>query len=205
MARTFKQQGQGFGSSTVNITATIDGIQVYNGPINTIDQDPSDTYTGTMVDLFTWEIADRTFTGTQSMQITVTGGSALMLGDSLANYTNLMSVESSTQEFGGFYYEFIDGVNFGDPLSAVTIDGVAHTRQTDLPGQWYWVISSGTTFSCTVNINTGGGDVIPLWDNTQTYAEQKAVQQDGAVYVSIQAVPAGTPVTDTAYWQPNLA
>lgn len=205
MARTFKQQGQGFGSSTVSITATIDGIQVFSGPVNTVDQDPSDTYTGSMVDLFTWEIADQTFVGTQSMQITVTGGSALMLGDSLANYVDPLSVEESTQVFGGFYYEWIDDVNFGDPLSLITIDGVAHTRQTDLPGQWYWLIPSGGTFACTVNINTGGGDVIPVWSNTQTYIEQKAVQQDREVYVSIQAVPAGTPVTDAAYWQPNLA
>ena len=56
--RTFKQRGQAYGSSPVTISAKIDGVEVFNGSVSTLDEpvqttgfNPDEPY-GT--DLFTW-------------------------------------------------------------------------------------------------------------------------------------------------------
>ena len=73
--RTFIQRGQAYGIEPVTITAQIDGVQVFSGPVNTIDEPvpalPSlDTQIG--VDIFSWA-EDVLFSGTKTMEITVTG------------------------------------------------------------------------------------------------------------------------------------
>jgi hypothetical protein len=203
MARTFKQQGQGFGANPVSIVAVVNGVEVFNGPINTVDQDPSDTYTGPMVDLFTWELPVD-FVGSVPMQITVTGGSALVLGQTLANYMDPLTEAGALAVFNNPYYEVIDGEPTSDPLSNITINGVAQTPGHDLPGQWFWDIPTDSVFACTVNVNANGGNVVPEWSPTESYGNQVPVQSGGKIYTSVQAVPAGTPVTNTDYWMGNL-
>lgn len=167
--RTFIQQGRGYGEDPVNITAKINGVVVYQGAVDTIDQPlpPLPTpFEGAEVTLFSWE-EDIEFEGTVSLEITVDSGS-LLLTDSLANYSMIavtipyVEVRSSgPDEYELFYYETIDGVVYSDPFSDPKIDGdeVVRIRDQDpenlLTGQWYYVLPGDSVFTATVNIQKG--------------------------------------------------
>jgi len=152
--RTFKQYGQAYGSVPASITATIDGTVVFSGPIPTIDTPiPFDPLI--FIDrptLFTWTNTVE-FSGTQSYSITVTG-SPLLLVHTLADHCRA----DDALEFNSFYSRVSEGIVITDPFTNVTIDGVLQQRgpnNSDLPGQWYWLIPADSTFTATLNINAG--------------------------------------------------
>jgi len=172
--RTFIQQGQGYGSSPVSIVASLDGNQIFSGPITTVDQPvpnlPFDSFTG--ANLFTWT-NEIEFQGTQSYVITVTGGT-MILGLTVANYTG--TGEAPTPEFDvgepgtaeNFGYFYASGglgpdpqdvpPQIWDPLSDITINGVSKTqfRTSDNDvGQFFWTLPAGSTFAATLNVNAG--------------------------------------------------
>lgn len=163
--RTFKQKGQAYGSSTASIVATVDGVVVYSGTVNTLDQSmPSfpDLENSYGVDLFTWQ-EDVTFSGTQTLSISVTG-SDLLLTDSVANYITIEDpanpgnyISGGADLYGQFFNETVDGVVYSDPFTNEEIDGVAQSGPPDasLPGQWYWKIPAGSTFTATINVQAG--------------------------------------------------
>jgi hypothetical protein len=154
--RNFIQCGQAYGSTPASITVTIDGTVVFSGPISTLD-----TPVPTLPDLsikalptiFTWTNTVA-FSGTQSYSIAVTG-SPLLLGATLADHC----VANNVAEFGSFYtYEIVGAGVVADPLANVAIDDVARTRgpdNTELSGQWQWLIPAGSTLTATLNVNAG--------------------------------------------------
>ena len=107
-----------------------------------------------MPTLFTWtNTVD--FAGTQSFSITVTG-SQLLLDFTAANYPP--RTDSDSARFASFYFQTVNGVTVSDPFTNVAIDGVAMQRGPDnseLSGQWQWLIPAGSTFTATFNVNAG--------------------------------------------------
>lgn len=173
--RTFKQQGAVFApiNSNVNLVAKINGQEVFNGSVSTINEPyPINNWTDDVIDLFTWtdETALSSTTNllvslSQDLEITVTGGT-LMLRDTLANFCISPSnsnpgtfVSSGPDFFGLIYSERYNDTDtmLTDPLTNVTIDDVPQrARHEDGPmGQWIWKIESGSTFTATVTTNNG--------------------------------------------------
>jgi hypothetical protein len=178
--RTFKQYGQAYGSVPASITATIDGVQVFSGPVYTVDEPlPTDSTLIVGSTLFNWtNTVD--FAGTQSFSISVTG-SPLRLTTTVANYRYIFpypptfelpadsgnfvvpDADSLINDYAFFYIANIDGIQIEDPFTNVVIDGVPRQRgpnNADLPGQWQWIIPAGSTFTATLNI-TAGSESIP--------------------------------------------
>lgn len=162
--RTFIQKATAYGSSTASIVAVVDGVTVYSGSVETLNQPfPSlpDTENSYGANAFTWT-NDVAFAGTQTLSIAVTG-SDLLLTDSVANYIGIddpanpgNTISGGANVYGGFYNETIANVVYSDPFTNVTIDGVAQsTDRGDLVGQWYWTIPAGSTFTATINIQAG--------------------------------------------------
>ena len=151
--RTFKQYGLAYGSSPTTITAKIDGVEVFSGQVTTVDQ-PLPTFPNPNFNientLFSWT-KDSSFSGTTIMEISVQG-SPVLLAPTLANY----SVDSPENQdiFSPFYRYEVDGVIYSDPLSNESINGtsVFRGREENLTGQWYWLVSAGSTFTATINV-----------------------------------------------------
>lgn len=170
--RTFIQAAQGYGPVPVNAQVKIDGTIVFDGAVPTIDAPlpvmPDDNIAASVPNCYTWT-NDVNFEGTQTLEISITGGT-LLLGPSLANYPaqlgNLLSsgiiASGNTDPANTYsaYYSYYDseiGDIVFDPLSDETIDGVLqpHTPQGTMTGQWWWVLSPGSTFSATINVQAG--------------------------------------------------
>ena len=153
--RTFKQQGQSYGSTPTSIVAKIDGVEVYNGVVSTLDIPPplSPNSVDNNVDLFTWEAplpttweAAVNSNSEQLMEITVLGNN-LYLGKTWANHSG-----SDPEEF----YSKIDPDENGiiDPLTNVIINGEPQiiNRRPGSDGQWRWTIPAGATFTASVDL-----------------------------------------------------
>lgn len=174
--RTFKQLGQAYGTSPVTIVAKIDGEEVFNGTLHTLDQPLPEMpivpiKLGWGSPLFAWT-AGVGYVGTKPMEITVTGGK-LLLSNTVANYIvtppygpaklpgdpdyipdapppNPNAVDKSM-----LYGPYVDNtVLHKDPLSNVTINGQAQDQADfntgDLSGQWFWVLNDGDVFTADV-------------------------------------------------------
>jgi hypothetical protein len=209
--RTFLQQGQGYGSSPATVTVLVNGSEVFNGPVPTVDQ-PVPTAPNSVgvsdANLFTWtNTVD--FTGTQSFELTVNSGTVL-LTDSYANYGFTDNPTPPTDNYPGgadAYQEFfqidIGGTIYTDPFSGVAIDGVAQNPDRNgQDGQWYWTIPTGSTFTATLNVQAG--TEAQNWDSGTAYPWFSFVTNNGAVYMSYKqtGTTAGIAVTDTTHWLP---
>lgn len=165
--RTFKQYGQGYGATPATIAVTIDGVEVFNGDIATLNQPVPDMPIvpgeNIGVELYNWTNTV-SFQGTQSLQIVVADGTFVM-SKSLANYIKYINPAYPSGPYGTsgpsvyepFYYYTQDGDTIYDPLSNVAIDGVAQTitRVAGEYGQWYWVLGPGQTMTATINVLAG--------------------------------------------------
>jgi hypothetical protein len=165
--RTFKQLGQAYGSTPVSVVVYVDGTEVYSGTVPTVDQPvPAlpDTNISLTSQLFTWEKA-MSASGTSVLEVTVTGGT-LVLADTLANYCKIWAPNTTPKTISSTGVDGWDELNdltagpppppYVDPFSNVTISGIAKTADhTNLPGQYYWSLQSGDTFSCTVSYVAG--------------------------------------------------
>ncbi len=154
MTRTFTQKGQAYGAVPCNITAKIDGVVVFSGTVPTADTPPPplpDSELDLGVPLFSWT-KPVDFAGTCELEIAVSG-SQLIITDTAADYVD----PRDSSVTGAFYKIEIDGVVYGDPFTNEKIDGVAQVGPYDpeLPGQWYWIVNPGSTFTTTVNIFAG--------------------------------------------------
>jgi hypothetical protein len=175
--RTFQQHGLGYSVEPITITATINGVVAYEGPVVTLDEPPpsdmSDPNAYAAADiLFTWaNTVD--FEGTASIEIAVHGSGTLMLAKTMANYSavytpnpdSTLTVSSSGPDgYLGYFYQSIDGVVYSDPYIDSAIDGMEVPRPgaTDpsITGQWYYMITTGSTFTGTLSIQPGIEQVI---------------------------------------------
>ena len=166
--RTFKQYGQGYGSTPVTIAVTLDSVQIFGGDIATLDQPVPDMPIvpgeNLGVELYSWA-KDLTFQGADTLQITVVNGTFLM-STSVANYFKYTDptkpsgpyATSGPNNFVYFYDYTVDGQIIYDPLSNVAIDGVAQTvpvRTTGEYGQWPWYLGPGQTLTANLNVIAG--------------------------------------------------
>lgn len=153
--RTFKQYGLAYGIGSVTVVATIDGIEVFNGvvpSVNSLIPTTLDEIQPLVPEvLFSWT-EDVAFEGTRSMTITVNGGN-LLLKNTHANYgvafdgipiVRYPGLTGGPELFTPFYAHAIDAppdpccqdtecenrpTLIHDPLSDVTINGVPKTRE----------------------------------------------------------------------------
>ena len=173
--RTYKQLGQAYGSSPVTLVAKINGEEVFNGTLHTLDQSlPSLPITGISFagfggPIFSWT-TDIAFMGSASMELTVTGGT-LLLTNTFANYITTPTYGSIKPGDEGYMpdaplpsdpptpfkdtlYGAYTDPTYIDPLTSVTINGQEQTdvynSHPDLKGQWYWALQDGSVFTATV-------------------------------------------------------
>ena len=160
--RTFKQNGQGYGSEPVGIIAKIDGVVVFEGTVSEIDADQLQNFRDYPGDtIFSWENTVD-FSGTAQMEITVTGPGTLVVTDTKANYVPGPGGISSGPDGFAEYYNYVEeDLIISDPFvdPAVNETPVVRNRHlgTDaqLTGQWWYVVATGVTFTTTVNISPG--------------------------------------------------
>lgn len=146
--RTFRQHATAFGATPTQVVCQISGNTVYSGSVTTLDEPlPSLPNFACSIDTVAWSWqANAEFSGSQEISITVTG-SPLLLADTLAN-----NPFGDAANFIPFYSTEQSGT---DPLTNQAIDGVALTGPNDpsLPGQWWWVIPAGSTFTATMHVD----------------------------------------------------
>lgn len=152
--RTFKQRGQGHGSSPVTVVVKIDGVEVYNGAVPTLDTpykltDFDPDYGQPGADLFSWN-DELGFEGTKTMEITVGNGFLVMM-DTMVNYT---FPGTTPDRFGPVYMKTVGEVTNTNPLVDISINGAAQDQDNGCPGQTYWLVPPSGTFTCTVRISS---------------------------------------------------
>ena len=177
--RTYKQLGQAYGSNPVTLVAKLDGVEVFNGTLTTLDQPlPSMPIAkvglGWGTQLFSWT-EDIAYTGSKALEITVTGGT-LLLSNTVANYIGLKTWGTTSPGPGepGYYPDAPPPGNpsavnqalifgpYSDPkniLSNCTINGQDMSNEPNsnpaLTGQWFWTLHDGSVFTATV-LQTAG-------------------------------------------------
>lgn len=148
--RTFRQYAQGFGAVPAQVVFQIDGNTVFSGAVTTLDQPmpslPSIDYTIDNV-AWTWQ-DDAEFAGTKSITVSVSD-SPLILAMTLAD-----NPYSNVESYGAFYSVDIGNVSYADPFTDETINGVSQSGpyNPELPGQWWWRIPAGSTFTATMHV-----------------------------------------------------
>lgn len=166
ITRTFKQLGKAYGAEPLSMRVTLDGEEIFNGPVPTVDE-PGPDWPNIVWpfgdELFTWT-EDIDYAGTKELKIQVLGDGYVLLTSSLANYVCVeasvnpyITVPGGPEVFNGFYSQKFDGYEIHDPLTNVKIGGVV--QETDqgptVTGQWSWHIPGGMEFSCNVSVNKG--------------------------------------------------
>lgn len=179
--RTFKQLGQAYGSSPVQIIAKIDGIEVFNGTVPALDQPvpmmPIEAPIESQV-LFTWT-TDVAFEGTKSIEITASGGT-ILLTEALVNYSTasmeqkpelsyptptstgpdgyvlLIGAEILADKTGSAASNYQTSVN-PNYLYDVAINGIPLIQDITpgLEGQYVWVINNGKALTGSINVIEG--------------------------------------------------
>jgi hypothetical protein len=164
--RTFRQYGKAFGTEQLSMTATLGGIEIFNGPVPTALTEPEpdfSTVTWPYGDvLFTWT-DDIDFVGAKEMKIQVYGIGYVMLTSTNANYICIevttepayVTIPGGPDAFNGFYSQQFDGYQAHDPYTNVVIGGTPRepdsTGQTR--GQWTWIVNGGSEFVAMLNVN----------------------------------------------------
>lgn len=143
--RTFKQYGIAFGPQTANITAKIDDVVVYQGPVETLNElRPALPIEGYTVEnaMFSWT-TDVAFTGPQVLEITVDSGNAdLLVAQIRANYTQVVIEPGNVVSSGPDNYVTFPSTQFGNTYVNGTLQEVVHGDWTGM--WWWWVPTSGT-------------------------------------------------------------
>lgn len=162
--RTFRQLGIGFGSQPANITAKINNVVVYQGPVTTLNEPfpvlPNIDYTVTNV-LFSWT-DEVTYSGPAVVEIQVDDNSDLLVTEIDANYTaipNPAFVDANTTP--GIANVISSGANVFAPLQNqignIYLDGVLQTvnHTSPLGGQWWWELTVPDTIEINATITPG--------------------------------------------------
>lgn len=163
--RTFRQLGIGFGSQPTNITAKINNVVVYQGPVTTLDEPfptlPNVDYAVTNV-LFSWT-EDVTYAGPAVVEIQVDENSDLLVAEIDANYTAIPNPAfvdaNTTPEVNNIISSGANG--FVDLQSSqignIYLDGVLQTvtHTAPLDGQYWWELSVPDTIEINATITPG--------------------------------------------------
>lgn len=156
--RTFKQYGIAYGTQPVEITAKVDNVVVYQGPVTTLNQPypqlPDLNYS---VDneLFSWTKLVN-FEGPSVIEITVGNGAELLVAQLVANYTMLPGPTPGTVISSGPDYTGIGPwQNYGDTYINGVLQDAKPIDHTDLPGAWWWRLPPGSTFVENITVVQG--------------------------------------------------
>jgi hypothetical protein len=153
--RTFIQRGQAYGSTPVSIIAKINDVEVFNGPVPTLNTAykitgfESTEWLANGIELFSWQ-DDVEFSGTKTMEITISSGSLVVM-DTVADYC----LADNKTSHGPVFVNVVDGITYTRTTTNITINGVLQDQNNGSLGQTYWLIPSGGTYTCTVNVTSG--------------------------------------------------
>jgi len=162
--RTFRQMGIGFGSQPANITAKINNVVVYQGPVTTLDEPfptlPNLDYTVTNV-LFSWS-EDVTYAGPAVVEIQVDENSDLLVADINANYTAIPNPAfvdaNTTPEVGSVISSGANGFLTlqTSQIGNIYVNGALQTvSYTPLGGQHWWELTVPDTIVINATIAPG--------------------------------------------------
>lgn len=154
ITRTFRQKGTAFGSAPGNITAKVDNVVVYQGPVVTLDQPfptlPNLEYQTSTV-LFSWT-ANVNFEGTQVIEIST--DSNLLLCEIEQNYAGTINgntvVSSGPDEFRSLRW-----TQFGNTYINEVLQSSNAINHESLDGQWWWRLPANSVFVENINILPG--------------------------------------------------
>ena len=155
--RTFRQMGIGFGPQPANITAKINNVVVYQGPVTTLDQSfpvlPNLDYTVTNV-LFSWT-DDVTYAGPAVIEIQVDADSDLLVAEINANYTVITNPANAQSYISSGPDGFIDlqASQIGNVYLGGSLQTIDHTAP--LSGQYWWELTVPDTIEINATINPG--------------------------------------------------
>ena len=165
--RIFKQQGLAYGSSPVSLVAKIDGVEVFNGPVPTLNAPipdlPEVGYTTHGVDLFTFD-GDVAFAGNKTIEIAVSGGTLVVAGVD-ANYSlHGRGAENmpGADIFSSAYFNEVNGTVYTNAITNVTVDDVARFDE-ECTGTWFYIVGPGSTLKATLQISEGIDPVEKGW------------------------------------------
>lgn len=155
--RTFRQLGIGIGSQPTNITAKINNVVVYQGPVTTLDEPfptlPNLDYTVTNV-LFSWT-NDVTYTGPSVVEIQIDGNSNLLVAEIDANYTAIQDPANVQTIISSGANGFVDLQV--SQIGNIYLDGVLQTvnRTSPFDGQWWWELIESDNIKIDATITPG--------------------------------------------------
>jgi hypothetical protein len=152
--RTFKQLGIAYGSQPANVTAKLNNVVVYEGPVTTLNEpfpDLPNTDFAVTNEIFTWT-ANVDFSGNQEITLTIDNSAELLVTQLKANFTPVANgnatISSGANVFVGFPTE-----QFGNTYVNGVLQEVVHTPE--LEGQWWWQIPASGEFIENVTIEPG--------------------------------------------------
>jgi len=147
----------GFGSQPANITAKINSVVVYQGPVTTLDEPlptlPNLDYSVTNV-LFSWT-EDVTYAGPAVVEIQVDQNSDLLVAEIDANYTAIPDPANVQATISSGATGFVDLPS--SQIGNVYLDGVLQTvnHTAPLAGQYWWKLSVPDTIVINATITPG--------------------------------------------------
>jgi hypothetical protein len=154
--RTFKQLGQAYGSQTANITAKINDVVIYQGPVTTLDESfPALPNLDVKVSnaLFTWT-ANVDFSGSQTMEISIDSNASLLIADIVANYNPTVNVGNVISS-GPNVYQTFSYTQFGNTYINGTLYPSLNISHDPLSGAWWFTLPSDGTFIENYTIEPG--------------------------------------------------
>jgi hypothetical protein len=160
--RTIQFLGAGFGETAATVVATLDGNTVFSGTVPTsnvaVPDLPNLELTSQTVELFSFEIP-MDFVGNIPMTCQTTN-QTVIFAQILANYTNVTitgETDGYIESSGANGYIDLDQSGNTDPRNNVTINGSPVTPDHgDLPGTWWWTISTPTILAYNLEIAQAG-------------------------------------------------
>jgi hypothetical protein len=152
--RTLQFYGQGYGSTPPTITVTIDGNQVFSGPVlGSVDETPPQIFfPADYNQIYIAQLPIMANTTSYSFSLTVSGGLGIYTGLVKTNYNGTGNVASPSS--GPTEFQVQPDVN-----SNVYINGQSVVTPDPKPdgqeGAWTYWIPSGSTMTATMTIQGG--------------------------------------------------
>ena len=147
--RTLQFFGQAYGNTPVTLVASINGAELFNGPVSTIvGPVPLGLDLSDQVLLFTVPFpGDEEGRGSFPMTVAVNGGDSAILGIIKANYEPIATGNRGPDIFGPVFN--------GDARSNVAINGVVQPLpdvEDGKKGTYAWLVHSGSILSHSLNL-----------------------------------------------------